>query len=614
MKIRYAEGRFGDMLVDRGVISREDAEDAVVEARRRDIRVGEALILAGKMSPAEVLENLSRFYGIPYVNKLSPDMIHKQYMSDWSEEFVRSSGIVFLDKKVLEETVIPEDLDLDGPPLNSSDIIVGLTTPERLDVVQRIERKYENIPLCFLLLPPEQFLRVVDGYYVSGGIGVDEGVFARQDLDDDGGSVREGLAKTTLKNILQYAINNNATDIHISPAVKSRGFLVRVRINGELQEYMRAPSYSRAQYEEITAYIKVFAGIPVDQKLTPQDGGWSEKMEGKVVDIRVATTPTAYNRAEKITLRLLNKSVGDSLEALYFTEGIIKKIDKCISNPYGLVLITGPTGSGKTTTIYSMLKRLNRETRKVYTVEDPVEYFLEGSTQIQINPIQGMTFPAILRSILRHDPDIVFVGEIRDDETASIALRLAMTGHLVLSTLHTNNATEAIPRLVAMGVPIYMLSGSVLGIGAQRLVKVLCPSCRKPYTPTDFEKEVLYLPEGSGIQYYRSGGCGRCRGTGTITRRAAMEFASFRDVPEWEDMFRDSGSGRSLRKVFIERYGMRTMYIDALRMMLEGTVSPETAVYSIRPDHMDVDVIKSGQWKELIKDGALLPPEAETAG
>lgn len=596
----YTQNRFGDFLVERNILSREEIESIIKSTETQGLKVGQSLVMTGKMSPSEVLENLARFFQIPLLKKLTPNMISKNHMNDWSESFIRNSGVLILDlDKVLDDITIPKGEAIDAPDSLSCDLVIGLVFPERYDVIQRIERQYPDKRLCFVLLPPDQFSKIADMYYGGGDLSsINEGIFASTGPDET-----EGAAKATLKGILQYAINNNVTDIHISPVIKSKGFLVRVRINGELHEYIRSPSYSREQYDEIVAYIKIFAGIPVDQKLTPQDGGWSERIGDKSVNIRVATTPTAYGRVEKITLRLLNKSVGDSLEALEFTPSIISSIDRSISNPYGLILVTGPTGSGKTTTIYSMLKRLDREKKKVYTIEDPVEYYLDNTTQIQLHPSQGMTFPAILRSLLRHDPDIVFVGEIRDEETAMMAMRLAMTGHLVLSTLHTNNATEAIPRLEAMGVPLYMLSGSLLGVGAQRLVKVMCPYCKEPYIPSDFEREVLCLPDDPSIQYYHSPGCGRCRGTGTIARRAVLEFADLQQIFNWEKEIAGAGAyGATLRHLLVNQYGMRTMYMDTLRLMAEGIVSPETAVYSVRPDHVDKEAIKSGKWKELIKE------------
>ena len=319
-----------------------------------------------------------------------------------------------------------------------------------------------------------------------------------------------------VNSMLQHAIRARASDIHLEPG--ENNLRVRFRIDGELQEIMALP---RASHPAIVTRIKIGAGLDIAEKRLPQDGRDEVAFDGYKVDLRVSVLPTVYG--EKVVLRLLDRSgVMLTKSQLGVTDGNIRLFERIIANPSGIVLVTGPTGSGKTTTLYAILKERNRSERNIITVEDPVEYRLEGVNQVQVNPKAGLTFANGLRSILRQDPDIIMIGEIRDSETAQIAIRAAITGHLVLSTLHTNDAASTVSRLLDMGIEPYLISSALAGVVAQRLVRKICDHCKEPYTPTRWERALLGGPEGATL--YRGRGCGACNRTGYLGRTAIHEI------------------------------------------------------------------------------------------
>ncbi len=337
------------------------------------------------------------------------------------------------------------------------------------------------------------------------------------DSQDDAPIVR------LINGLISEAIGQSASDIHIEPA--EHAVLVRLRIDGIMREVLQAPARLRAR---LVSRIKVMARLDIAEKRLPQDGRISLTLGGRGVDVRVSTLPSRYG--ERVVMRLLDKDQGlRSLDALGMSDDLLAQFKASLQTPNGIVLVTGPTGSGKTTTLYAALNLLNDRTRNILTVEDAIEYAMDGVGQTQVNAKIGMTFAAGLRAILRQDPDIVMVGEIRDAETAQIAVQASLTGHLVFSTVHTNDAVAAITRLKDMGVEPYLLASTLRAIVAQRLVRRLCPLCKKPSIIGPHEKALLRTIGAEDATVYEGAGCPQCRGSGYVGRIGLYEFVAVDD-------------------------------------------------------------------------------------
>ncbi len=364
--------------------------------------------------------------------------------------------------------------------------------------------------------------------------------------------------------LLAQAVRENASDIHIEP-FETRS-VVRFRVDGTLKDVVEP---HRALHAAMVSRIKIMAELDIAEKRLPQDGRITLRLAGRPVDVRVSTLPTGHG--ERVVLRLLDKDAGRlELARLGMDASILAAVDDLIGQPHGIVLVTGPTGSGKTTTLYAALSRIDATVTNVMTVEDPVEYDLDGIGQTQVNPRIDMTFARALRAILRQDPDVIMIGEIRDLETAQIAVQASLTGHLVLATLHTNDTASAVTRLTDMGVEPFLLSSSLLGVLAQRLVRRLCQECREAYAPDETE---LGLLEGMRPQVlYRPKGCRACGDSGYRGRTGIYELLRVDD--EMRRQIHDRTSEQSLRN-HAQRCGMRSLRQDALRWVANGDTSLE---------------------------------------
>ncbi|MBP8282707.1 MAG: Flp pilus assembly complex ATPase component TadA, partial [Chromatiaceae bacterium] len=368
--------------------------------------------------------------------------------------------------------------------------------------------------------------------------------------------------------LIQKAVESRASDIHIEPF--SDELKVRYRVDGILHEVPSPPVRSTAA---IISRVKIMSKLNIAERRLPQDGRIPLRIQGKELDLRVSTVPTMFG--ESVVMRLLDKeSVRFDLDALGFDGGPRARLDMIMEIPYGILLVTGPTGSGKSTTLYTVLSRLNTQERKIITVEDPVEYQIPGINQIQVKPAIGMTFSGALRSIVRQDPDIIMVGEMRDLETARIAVQSALTGHLVLSTLHTNDAASGVTRLLDMGVEEYLLTSTINGILAQRLVRRLCPFCRESYEPLPevAAKVRNSLPDVDAVQLYRATGCERCNNTGYRGRLVITEVLRMTDAIRRAVL--EHATATVILRLAIEE-GMATMYQDGLRKCLDGRTTLE---------------------------------------
>jgi type IV pilus assembly protein PilB len=368
--------------------------------------------------------------------------------------------------------------------------------------------------------------------------------------------------------ILVGAINARASDIHIEPGEPD--MRVRYRVDGILYEAIDIPSSAQ---REVISHIKILADMDISERRIPQDGHISVENNGKIYDLRASSLPAIGD--EKIVLRILDTSTSfDTLDKMLGDSDDYKKVMELVSCPYGMILLTGPTGSGKTTTLYSMIEYLNTTERNIVTIEDPVEYRLKGITQVQVKTDIGRTFASGLRSILRQDPDVILIGEIRDFETAEIAVSAALTGHLVLSTLHTNDATGTISRLVRLGIPPFQVASSLLGAVAQRLVRVICAECREAYEPSKEELQILFgenIPD-SKPKLYRGKGCNACHNTGYKGRQGVYEILE--NIGDVRKSVFDSGSEEKMKKFAITQ-GMRTLKVQGVQKVLDGFTTLE---------------------------------------
>ena len=372
-----------------------------------------------------------------------------------------------------------------------------------------------------------------------------------------------------IDSMLEEAVKVGASDIHIEP--NDLNVVVRYRIDGDLHE---KSTFDINFFPAISTRIKILSDIDIAEKRIPQDGHISQQIGEEMYDFRVSTLPTIHG--EKFVIRVLDKKLFSlSLSELNFSKEVNDTIDKILHHPHGIILLTGPTGSGKTTTLYSFLRELNKPTVNIVTIEDPVEFSFNGINQIQVNNKADLTFAASLRSILRQDPDIIMVGEIRDEETAQIAIRAAITGHLVLSTLHTNEAPGAVTRLIDMGVPSYLVSDALVAVISQRLLKRLCPHCRKPVTPTPEQRKVLGIKDATTMIFEKNG-CPYCNGTGYKGRLAVHEIMYLND--ELRDIIaKGDTSIEDLRDAAIHKAGMVPLINSAKRYVLKG----ETSYYDL---------------------------------
>ncbi|MFA4982070.1 MAG: type II secretion system ATPase GspE [Candidatus Omnitrophota bacterium] len=457
-------------------------------------------------------------------------------------------------------------------------LTLAMANPRDIMAIDEVRMK-SKIPIIEPVLSTESDIRLaIDQYYGSPG-GLDEVIktidaakLAAITPDGQGSkaltkAAEEAPVVRLVNLILMQAIKEKASDIHIEP--EENLVRVRFRIDGILHEIATPP---KELQNIISSRIKILSKLDIAESRKPQDGKINMKMENKVLDLRVSTFPTIHG--ENIVMRILDKtSVMVGVEQLGFNEKDFNGFNKLIRAAYGIILVTGPTGSGKTTTLYSALSAINSLEKNIITVEDPVEYEIPLIRQTQVNVKAGLTFAAGLRSILRQDPDIVMVGEIRDKETAEIAVQASLTGHLVFSTLHTNDAPSSISRLIDMGVEPFLISSSVLAILAQRLVRVLCPECKEAYTPTAAALKELGIKEQ--VKFYKAKGCSHCKGSGYGGRTGIHELMVISD--EIKKLIIAKAGALDIRKVAISE-GMTTLRGDGLDKVIRGITTPEEVI------------------------------------
>ncbi len=538
------------------LIKRREAPAILEDCRRLGVPLGEYLLAKEYVTEATALSALAEYYCIPAVEM---DML------DIDRSLLDRFSLSLLKK----HKIIPVERDRDG--------VLLVATGRPLDCHARsILASQLPGPYDFVLVPPSGIDRYIDSIAASASTSA-----ALRDLNAEGtdrrlAAVREEApvliskeddvinnpAVRLVDSIIKEAVPYRASDIHIEPFEKS--VKVRYRIDGDLTDRAEFPIEA---YSAICARLKIMSGLDIAERRVPQDGRINLVIGGVEYDFRVSTLPTVFG--EKFVIRILDKSSFNfTREDLGFTEEENKLVDKMLARPHGIILLTGPTGCGKSTTLYSFLKEVNDPTVNIVTVEDPVEYTMAGVNQTQVNTKANLTFAAALRSILRQDPDIIMIGEIRDEETAEIAVRAAITGHIVFSTLHTNDAPGAIVRLEDMGVEGYLVSDALVGVIAQRLVKRLCPACKKKGRTSAAEMKMLGITEPVSIS--RPHGCQYCNGTGYKGRIAVHELMYMNET--MKNAVLTERNLEVLRKTAVAN-GMTPLFDSCRALVLKGVTS-----------------------------------------
>ena len=535
--------RLGEILIERKKIEADELDRALELQLERGDKLGKILVDMGLIAQRDVLVALSEQMGVPLVTIEGPPPSAPE-IERLSHRFLRQSRAYPI-------------------ALHESTLTIAMADPMDFETIAAI-RAFTGFQLSIALAAEQEVLDAIEKYYgetereTLGAIGEDGEALA--DLEHLRDMASEAPVIRLVNAMIADAVEKRASDIHIEPFEKE--FRIRFRVDGVLFKQETPPRELKAA---IISRLKLMAKLNIAERRLPQDGRIKIKVLGREVDLRVSTLPTLYG--ESVVMRLLDRSAGDfyDLRRLGFDARMLERMEYFTGLPHGIFLVTGPTGSGKSTTLYSALKRINLPDKKIITIEDPVEYQMDGINQLHVNTQIGLTFASGLRHIVRQDPDVIMVGEIRDRETADIAIRAALTGHLVFSTPHTNDAPSAITRLTDMGVENYLITSSLVAVLAQRLVRVVCAHCKQP-------NGSALSPDGEYIEVYRGAGCEQCSGRGYMSRVGIFEMM---DVNEEIRRLIMNNSDAGVLTQAARRNGMRSLREDGWWKIREGATTVE---------------------------------------
>lgn len=551
----------GKILVDKGVLPPEKLQECLLVQKGSGLKIGQIIVKKGYAEDKDILEALALQNGLKFIPHLDFHDENKILLT-LPSHFLKSNRLV------------PFNVDDDRIEVALDDVI-------NIQPVDDLRRIFPAYKIERVLSTEHEISRLLNSHFESAETASTKDII--EDLEESDFEILSTTAAETtdlldmaneapiirlVNTIIRQAVSERASDIHFE--IFEKDIVVRFRIDGILYRMYTPP---KKYQEAVISRIKIMANLNIAENRLPQDGRIQIKIGGKEIDIRVSVFPTHYG--ERLVLRLLNKSDIDfSLDSLGFSESMLKKYDELINITHGIILVTGPTGSGKSTTLYSMLTRLNSEEVNILTVEDPIEYQIYGIGQMQIRPKIGLTFSSGLRSILRQDPDIVMVGEIRDPETAEIAVQSALTGHRVFSTLHTNDAASGVTRLMDMGIEPYLITSSVNAFLAQRLVRKICPNCIESYKPE--QKEL----QGAGIMksrlkkgmLYRGKGCDKCLNTGYSGRIGIFELLPLSDEIKRLIMIKEDAGKIKAQGL---KEGMVLLLDDGISKVIDGITTLE---------------------------------------
>src|SRR6056297_154257 len=547
--------RLGEILINQGMINSEQLKKAL-EIQKIDSKkkVGEILVSQGAINRKQLLQALQHVYEAEYI-ELEDVILDPEIVSIIPKRIAVRYKIVPLSKE-------------------NNTLTIAMANPLDVNTIDYI-KEYTKMNVDPKFASEEDITNVLSTYYETGGHfdyileKVDVSTVAyygdEVNLSELEAISQEAPVIQLVNMLIVQGIKERASDIHLEPT--KRGLLVRYRIDGILHDIRMLPARIKPA---IISRIKILSQMDIAERRLPQDGRFQLRFGGREVDLRISSIPTVYE--EKIVMRLLDKSQGViSLDGVGFTDKQLKEFRNMITSSYGVILLTGPTGSGKSTTLYGALNEIDSVEKNVITVEDPVEYKLERINQINVRPKIDLTFANALRSILRQDPDIIMIGEMRDPETAHIAVQSALTGHLVFSTLHTNDAVSSLTRMIDMGIAPFLISSSVIGVMAQRLVRRICPRCIEEYTPEENVLENLKVnfkvPDPGKLKLYRGKGCDYCKNTGYRGRTAIYEMVRIND--EIRSMIMKNTSSNEIKEIAIKN-GMLTLLDSGVAKALEG--------------------------------------------
>ena len=549
--------RLGDLLVQKGLITEDQLMRALKEQRLRGTKLGETLISMGFVSELAIV-------------KILCDQLHIEYVELRNMKLDEAAVYTINETIAKKYNLIPIGFDKDNPNM----LRVAMSDPMDFMAIDDIAI-ITNFKVLPVLSTSSQIAFQIDRYFGRQSvIAVADQYKKEQGRDEAVRDAAKGEASLTdtspivvmVRSIIEQAVRQRASDIHIE-ALENK-VRVRYRIDGALYERM---VYDNSLLPAISTRIKILGGMDISEKRKPQDGRMSIMVDRQDYDIRISSLPTVHG--EKIVMRLSSKlNLTRNKKDLGLPPDEMERFNHMLASPFGIILVTGPTGSGKSTTLYTALSELNKEAVNIVTVEDPVEADIEGINQVQVNNKVELNFASALRSILRQDPDIIMIGEIRDRETAAIAVQASITGHLVVSTLHTNNAVGTLNRMADMGVERYLIADSVVGVIAQRLVRKLCSHCKKMRPATSEEKRVLRMNTQEEVNVYEPCGCDFCSHTGYYGRIGVFEIMEVND--EIRDLIAENGTTEELERA-ARNSGMRTLRDNGISYVLNGTTSVE---------------------------------------
>ncbi len=563
--------RIGEILIDKGLVTQEQVDEALEAQSAKGGRLGEVLIKMKLVTEAQVLEAVASQLDLPFIDKISSEEVDVALISKIPIAYAKRK--MMLPVSVDETTGLIRVAAADPLDYSSLDDISLFLGGEVDVVVAPTGVIFDTINLTYDKMSDSTDEVMSDLEDEQGYGDIYEEAPDLIDVDDE-----EAPIIRLVNHLLFRAVKERASDIHLEPFEQE--IVVRFRIDGVLYEIMKPPKRFQSS---IASRIKIMADLNIAEKRLPQDGRIRIKIAGKDIDIRTSVIPTAHG--ERVVMRLLDKSsVRLDLEDLGLGGAKFEELTELIQRPHGILLVTGPTGSGKTTTLYAALVRRNTSDVNILTVEDPIEYQIKGIGQMQVNPKIDLTFAGGLRSFLRQDPDIILVGEIRDLETAEIAVQASLTGHLVFSTLHTNDSASAMTRLVDMGVEPFLVSSSLVGIMAQRLVRVLCKECKKAATPDPRQLTRIGLSESDlvGNSLFEPVGCDTCLQTGYKGRTAIYEILRVTDQIRAKVL--QNVDANTIKRHAIEENNMETLRMDGANKVLSGVTSIEEVLRVTQSD------------------------------
>ena len=547
--------KLGEILLEAGLITKEQLEDSLVSQKEGSRKLlGEILVEKGFITSELIRHALELQLAVPRIDLLTYK-IDSKAVEILPEYLVRRDRVIPVKKE-------------------GSELYVAMTEPPNILVIDEI-KLITGLRIKPMIAREEEILRIIEQHFGGEEAArkviedIKEEVVPEEEPKEDSGEVDESAPPVIrlVDSIIKGAINDLASDIHVEPQ-EGQKMQIRYRVDGILHDVMTIPRHIQLA---VVSRVKILGGLDISERRLPQDGRISLKIAEKRIDFRISTMPTIYG--EKLVIRILDKErmlIG--LEELGFSEEERTIYESLVLRPYGMILVTGPTGSGKTTTLYATLNKINTRTKNIITIEDPVEYQLTGINQIQVNPKAGITFAKGLRSILRQDPNIVMVGEIRDLDTADIAIHAALTGHLVLSTLHTNDAASALTRLVDMNVEPFLISSAVAGVVSQRLVRKVCARCKKEYVPSAKEVESVGLSAEKDYKFSEGKGCNYCYDSGFRGRTGIFEILKVDE--EIKALISKSQSSVAINKLAASK-GMKSLRDNALEKVAQGVTTIE---------------------------------------